>query len=86
MTNYIVPPTTGAERMLDVDLSSSHGSAHKRRRPGAPPPAIPAGQEYYWTAEWRAGELETLAALEAGQGETFENVVDALRYLFSADD
>ena len=44
---------------------------------------IPAGQEYYWTAEWQAGERETLAA---GRGKTFGTAGEALRYLFSADE
>ena len=54
--------------------------------PIAPPPVIPAGQEYYWTPEWQAGERETLAELAAGGGWTFETTDDALRHLFSADD
>ena len=52
----------------------------------APPAAIPAGQEYYWTAAWQAGERETLAELAAGRGKTFDTAGEALRYLFSADE
>ena len=55
------------------------------RSPVEPPPVIPAGQEYYWTEEWQAGERETLAELAAGRGRTFDTAGDALRYLFSAD-
>ena len=47
---------------------------------------IPAGQEYYWTAEWQAGERETLAELADGRGKTFDTAEEALRYLFSADE
>ena len=61
-------------------------SVSAERPAGAPPVVIPAGQEYYWTAEWQAGERETLAELAAGRGKTFDTAEEALRYLFSADE
>ena len=51
-----------------------------------PPAVIPVGQEYYWTAEWQAGERETLAELAAGRGTTFDTAEAALSYLFSANE
>ena len=100
MSGYAGPATTGA-RYLEVPLRGisvtpnlvvlpalpfADASADFPRSPGAPPPVIPAGQEYYWTPEWQAGERETLAELAAGGGWTFETADDALRHLFSADD
>lgn len=55
------------------------------RPTGSPPPVIPDGQEYYWTDEWQAGELESLADLTAGLGQTFESSEAALRFLFETE-
>ena len=100
MSGYAGPATTGA-RYLEFPLRGisvttnlvmlpalpfADASADFPRSPGTPPPVIPAGQEYYWTPEWQAGEREALAELAAGQGRTFDTVDDALRYLFSTDD
>ena len=99
MSSYAVPATTRPR--LEVSLRgisatpslvmlpgypSADANADFSRSPGAPPPVIPVGQEYYWTEEWQAGERETLAELAAGRGRTFDTAMDALRYLFSADD
>ena len=67
-----------------VLIQSSYANT-PQRRPGSPPPVIPDGQEYYWTKEWQAGELETLAELQAGGGQSFESADEALRFIFEAD-
>lgn len=66
-------------------LRASYSIPSGPRRPGSPPPVIPDGQEYYWTDEWQAGELETLAELQAGRGQKFDSADEALRFLFEAD-
>ena len=48
-------------------------------------PLILDGQEYYWSDEWQAGELESLAGLSAGLGQIFETSEAALRFLFATD-
>jgi len=49
------------------------------------PPAIDKGQVIYWTYAWRAGEEETRKALSEGQGKTFPNAQEAIRWLLSDD-
>lgn len=63
----------------------SYASLSGPRPAGSPPPVIPDGQEYYWSDEWQAGELESLAELSAGLGQTFESSEAALRFLFDTE-
>ena len=49
------------------------------------PPAIDKGQAIYWTYAWRVGEEETRKALAEGQGKTFPNAQEAIRWLLSDD-
>ena len=83
--NVVPPRASGALNFVLVHGSASTGLLGRRAH-GAPPPVIPAGQEYYWTSGWQAGERDTLAELEAGNARTFSTADDALRYLLSADD
>ena len=84
--------------LAHVRFADTEGLMTSDRRPaGSRPPAIPPGQEYYWTDEWQAGELETLAdvlldgeletlaELQAGGGHRFESADEALRFLFQAN-
>jgi len=50
------------------------------------PPSIDRGQAIYWSYAWRAGEEETRKALSEGQGKTFPNAQEAIRWLLSSDD
>lgn len=47
---------------------------------------LPTDQEYYWSADWQAGEQETLRELAAGGGVEFDNTADLMHWLFSADE
>ena len=38
-------------------------------------------QAIYWTPEWMAGAEETRRNLDRGEGKTFLNVKDALKWL-----
>ncbi len=49
------------------------------------PPSIERGQAIYWSYAWRAGEQETRKALAEGQGKTFPNAQEAIRWLLSDD-
>jgi len=49
------------------------------------PPSIDRGQAIYWSYSWRAGEEETRKALVEGQGKTFSNAQEAIRWLLSND-
>ena len=80
----VIVGTSGRLRLLVYPTTDT--SVPAERPAGAPPVMIPAGQEYYWTAAWQAGERETLAELAAGRGKTFDTAEEALRYLFSADE
>jgi hypothetical protein len=46
---------------------------------------IPADQAYYWSSKWQRDEAETLANLEAGDYETFDDPSDAIKYLLADD-
>ncbi len=50
------------------------------------PPSIDRGQAIYWSYVWRTGEEETRKALAEGQGKTFPNAQEAIRWLLSSDD
>jgi hypothetical protein len=50
------------------------------------PAAVDRGQAYYWSYVWQMGEQESRAELAAGQGKTFDNADDAIRWLLSDDD
>ena len=72
--------------LAHVRFADTEGLMTSARRPaGSRPPAILPRQEYYWADEWQAGELETLAELQAGGGHRFESADEALRFLFQAD-
>ncbi len=49
------------------------------------PPSIDRGQAIYWSYAWRTGEEETRKALAEGQGITFPNAQEAIRWLLSND-
>ncbi len=49
------------------------------------PPSIDSGQAIYWSYLWRLGEEETRKALAEGQGKTFPNAQEAIRWLLSDD-
>lgn len=63
----------------------SYSGRSTTRPAGSPPLVIPDAQEYYWTDAWQAGELESLAELAAGGGETFESWEAAIRFLFETE-
>ncbi len=50
------------------------------------PPAADAGEAYYWTNAWQAAQQESLDALERGEGVTFDDADDAIRWLLSSDE
>lgn len=47
------------------------------------PPAVDAGQAYYWRHAWQLGEQESRAELKAGLGQTFATAEKAIRWLLS---
>jgi len=54
------------------------------QRGGAPrimPMFIPADQAYFWSSQWQRGEAETRANLKAGNAQTFDDPLDAIRHL-----
>jgi hypothetical protein len=68
--------TTQRERGLSATVSN-RGSETPRRVPWF----IPADQLYYWSNQWQRDEAESLADLEAGRSQTFDNPQDAIRHL-----
>lgn len=54
--------------------------------PTGVPLSIDAGQACYWSYAWRLGELESRAELAGGQGQTFRNAQEAIRWLLSTKD
>ena len=50
------------------------------------PPAIGAGQAYYWSYTWQRGEQRVSDELARGLGRTFDNVEDAIRWLLADDE
>lgn len=77
---------TNAGFLTNSDLRSSEATV--RPHPGAEllPPAIDAGEAYYWTHAWQAAQRESLDALERGEGITFDSADDAIRWLLSSDE
>ncbi len=47
------------------------------------PEFIRADQAYYWSSAWQRDEAQSLAALKAGNSQTFTDPLDAVRYLLS---
>ena len=50
------------------------------------PPAIGAGQAYYWSYTWQRGEQRVSDELARGLGRTFDNVQDSIRWLLADDE
>ncbi len=84
--------------VVDIASTESVGGAHFDTRfdqtnvPLMPwpvsrilPLSIDRGQAIYWSYAWRAGEEETRKALAEGQGRTFPNAQEAIRWLLSDD-
>lgn len=57
---------------------ASNQSGHAVRKV---PLFIPADQAYYWSNAWQQGEAETRANLRAGNAQTFDDPLDAIRHL-----
>ena len=76
---------TNAAPLTDHALRSSQATVlfHGAR---PLPPAADAGEAYYWTHAWQAGQQEAAEAIERGEGLTFENADEAIRWLLSADE
>ena len=83
-TTVVVGAAASTSRTFVVGGVIARASTPARQ--GGPPLVIPDGQEYYWTAEWQAGEREALAEIAAGQSKTFESAQDAVRWLLRAKD
>ena len=47
------------------------------------PMFIPANQAYFWSSQWQQGEAETRANLKAGNAQTFDDPLDAIRHLLA---
>lgn len=79
--------TTGTSAVLADDdeqsLSPLPSSEYLVLIPGG---WLPRDQEYYWSAEWQAGEQETRAEFAAGNGVRFDTAEDAIRWLLADDD
>jgi hypothetical protein len=83
--------------MTDVYLASavtphpdltgeSHGN-YERPASGTPFPAsMPESQLFYWTRKWQADEAESAVELAEGQGQTFDNADEAIRWLLDPND
>lgn len=70
---------------VDTRLDQTDVSPMRWLPPRTIPPAIDRGQAIYWTYAWQAGEEETRKALAEGQGKTFPNAQEAIRWLLSDD-
>jgi hypothetical protein len=90
VTTYIVDSdaddTTASVAQPGGESSGSRPPASLEGLRFLPSRWLPADQEYFWSAEWQAGEQETLRELGAGGGVEFDNTEDLIRWLFSADD
>jgi hypothetical protein len=64
---------------------ASRVESSERNRPRRVPLFIPADQAYYWSSKWQRDEAETLANIEAGNYETFDDPSDAIRFLLADD-
>lgn len=50
------------------------------------PLSMPGGQEMYWSYAWLKGVDETRAAFARGEGKTFPNAKEAIRWLLSDEE
>ena len=73
------------EAYIDTRLDQTDISPMPRLASRTIPPTIDKGQAIYWTYAWLAGEEETRKALAEGQGRTFPNAQEAIRWLLSDD-
>lgn len=90
MNRLIVVDVTSTESIegayLDTRLEQSNVSPMPQFVSRTIPPSIDRNQVIYWSYAWRAGEEETRKALAEGQGKTFPNGQEAIRWLLSDDD
>ena len=90
MSNSIVIDTASTESVergyLDTRLDQTNVTPIPWLASRTIPLAIDRGQAIYWSYAWRAGEEETRKALAEGQGKTFPNAQEAIRWLLSDDD
>lgn len=77
---------TNARFLTDHDLRSSQATVSLSVGSRRLPPAADAGEAYYWTHAWQAGQQEAVDAIERGEGITFENADDAIRWLLASDE
>jgi hypothetical protein len=91
MTNNVTidPNTIKAESNVDevrFDPRSRSWSFVAHGLPRRVPLFIPRDQLYYWTREWQRGEAEADGELLRGEGVSFDNPQDALRWLDSPEE
>ena len=82
----IASTESGEGAYLDTGIDQTSVSLMPRSVSRTIPPSIDRGQAIYWSYSWRAGEEETRKALAEGQGKTFPNAQEAIRWLLSSDD
>ena len=84
----VVPDATSsnAASMSNVGFAATEASPIRMPISHTIPPAIDRGQAYYWSHTWRAGEQKSRAELAAGEGKTFDNARDAIRWLLSDEE
>ncbi len=66
----------------DIEASGATPSGRPRRVPFF----IPRSQAYYWSYEWQEGEAEADEELGRGEIQTFDDPLEALRWLDSPED
>jgi hypothetical protein len=71
---------------LDAQIEQSNVSLMPQLVSRTIPLSIGRSQMIYWSYTWRAGEEETRKSLAEGQGRTFADGRETIRWLLSDDD
>jgi hypothetical protein len=50
------------------------------------PFSVPRSQLYYWTTRWQEDEQASLDELARGEGRSFPNAAEAIRWLLAPDE
>ena len=81
----IASTESGEGAYLDTEIDQTSVPLMPRSVSHTIPPSISKEQAIYWSYTWRVGEEETRKALAEGQGKTFPNAQEAIRWLLSDD-
>ena len=84
MTTIVVSPASANTNALSTMIAAPESSTGVPTG-GRMPPAIGEGQAYYWSRAWQRDQQESIAELIAGNGVSFDNAEEAIRWLLSSD-